>query len=71
MALLKKARVAVGIMSSITLFVLFGAEALVPGTTLNPRTIYILLSIISAMLAVDIISQQLPIEIKLNRKRGD
>lgn len=68
MGLLKKARVAVGVMSAITLFILFGAEALLPGTTLNPRTIYILLSMISAMLAVDILSQHLPIEVKLKRR---
>lgn len=67
MTLLRNARVAVGIMSAITLFGLFAAEALVPGTTLKPRTISILLAIISAMLAVDIVGQNLPVSIKIGK----
>lgn len=58
-------------MSAITLFILFSAEALMQGTTLKPRTIYILLSIISAMLAVDILSQNLPVKITLGKQNSE
>lgn len=70
MAWLKKARVVVGVMAAITLLSLFIAEAMLQGTTLKTRTVVILLSIISGTLAVDIISQELPIKITLDREEG-
>lgn len=70
MTLLKKARVFVGVLSSVTLLALIVTSFVFPDKTLTNRTIIILLMLISATLALDMALDKLPITIELGNQNG-
>ena len=54
LSLLERAKVFVGVLAAVTLFLLFILNAVIPAYTLTKFTVYVLLGIIGTMLSVEL-----------------
>lgn len=68
---LRAARATGGLLTIATLLGLVVADVVHPSITLDPTNLTLLLAIVSALLGVDIITERLPVSIKVGKREED